>query len=317
MGSDVIVVGSGVIGLTTAIVLAESGRNVRIWTKDPAQRTTSAVAGAIWGPYRAGPEELVRAWSQRTFHTLAGLAEKPAETGVRMVSGFGATRTPELPWWTEPAQEVRPARPGELPPGYRTGYRARLPLVDMPVHLTYLLRRFEAAGGRVEQHPVASLAEAAQEAPYVVNCTGLGARALVPDPEMHPVRGQLVVVENCGIDEWFVEAGAHDAESVYIFPHPDRVILGGTAYDDVWSRTPDPRVAEAIVSRCVQVDPRLGAARILEHRVGLRPYRPLVRLESEPLAHGAVCVHNYGHGGSGITLSWACAADAAALVPAS
>jgi D-amino-acid oxidase len=42
-------------------------------------------------------------------------------------------------------------------------------------------------------------------------------------------------------------------------------------------------------------------------RVGLRPVRRQnIRLEREP---GTRIVHNYGHGGSGLTLSWGCAAE--------
>jgi D-amino-acid oxidase len=77
-------------------------------------------------------------------------------------------------------------------------------------------------------------------------------------------------------------------------------------------------VADRILRDCAAVEPRVTGVRVLSHRVGLRPFRPQVRLEAEsPGAarggHGPVVVHNYGHGGAGITLSWGCARDAAAL----
>lgn len=50
------------------------------------------------------------------------------------------------------------------------------------------------------------------------------------------------------------------------------------------------------------------------HRVGLRPARdPGVRVEREVTARGGVLVHNYGHGGAGVTVAWGCAEEAAAL----
>jgi D-amino-acid oxidase len=72
-------------------------------------------------------------------------------------------------------------------------------------------------------------------------------------------------------------------------------------------------IAERIVAHCAAIDPRLRGATILGHRVGLRPYRPEVRLESEPLS-GGVLWHNYGHGGAGISLAWGCAAAITAAV---
>ncbi len=180
----------------------------------------------------------------------------------------------------------------------------------MPTHLPWLRERFRSAGGAIETRTVSSLTEA--EAPVVVNCTGLGARELVPDPALRPVRGQLVVVENPGIDTWLTSSDAA-GEMAYFFPQPGRLLLGGTADDGAWSLEPDPKVAEAIVRRCAGLRPEIAGARVLAHRVGLRPVRDAVRLEREPLPDGRVLVHNYGHGGAGVTVAWGCAEEAAAL----
>ncbi|MEU1629885.1 FAD-dependent oxidoreductase [Streptomyces sp. NPDC020096] len=317
MSCDVIVIGGGVIGLTTAIRLAESGARVRVWSRDPVDRTTSAIAGALWEPYRIEPQDRVAAWSRRTFEVLAELAERPAETGVRLVPGLQALDGDlPLPYWADTVPGLRPAEPDELPPGYKSGFRARLPLVDMPTHLDYLSRRLTAAGGTLEHRTATSLAEAARHAPRIVNCTGLAARDLVPDPRVRPVRGQIVIVENPGLTEWFVRAGDEDTEAVYLFPQPYGLLLGGTAHEGVWDTTPDPAEAAAIINRCALIDPRVSTARVLRHRAGLRPVRDEVRLEREelPIPKGAVCVHNYAHGGAGITVSWGCADEAAGEV---
>lgn len=73
-GGDVILVGSGVIGLTTAVLLAKRGRRVRVWAREPAERTTSAVAGALWWPYRIEPAALVGGWSLQSLVTYEELA---------------------------------------------------------------------------------------------------------------------------------------------------------------------------------------------------------------------------------------------------
>ncbi len=323
MSEDVLVVGGGVLGLTTAVLLAESGRRVRVLSRDPAGRTTSAAAGALWEPYRAHPADQVADWAHRTLHTLTELATTPDDTGVRMVEGLKAARSASfhLPSWVAGLPDgLRPTLISDgLPAGYRSGYRARLPLLDMPAYLDYLGRRLAEAGGVLERRVLASLSEVAGEAPAIVNCAGLGARDLVPDPLLRPVRGQLVVVEQPRptIDAWFAESpedAVDGTELLYVLPQREVVVLGGTAHEDRWDADPDPDLAAQIVRRAAVLDPRLGAARVLEHRVGLRPYRPAIRLERADLPDGTACVHNYGHGGAGVTLSWACAADAAALL---
>ncbi|WP_437054083.1 FAD-dependent oxidoreductase [Streptomyces sp. enrichment culture] len=309
---DVVVVGGGVIGLTTAVVLAERGHRVRLWTREPVERTTSAVAGALWWPYRIRPVGSARAWALRSLTVYEELAGRPEVTGVRMVEGvLGETALDEVAGWA--AARLPGLRAATADEYSGAGLWTRLPLVDMSVHLPWLRERLRAAGGVVEERTVTALAEA--DAPVVVNCTGLGARTLVPDPSVRPVRGQLVVVENPGIRTWLVSTAA-DGTMAYFFPQPGRLVLGGTAEDDVWTPEPDPAEAEAIVRRCAALRPEIAGARVLEHRVGLRPARPAVRLERTSLPDGRVLVHNYGHGGAGVTVAWGCAEEAAGLAGA-
>ena len=64
----------------------------------------------------------------------------------------------------------------------------------------------------------------------------------------------------------------------------------------------------------------LFRSQVLAHRVGLRPARPAVRLDAELAGaaadRGPLIVHNYGHGGAGLTMSWGCAREAAKLAAA-
>jgi D-amino-acid oxidase len=181
----------------------------------------------------------------------------------------------------------------------------------MPVYLGYLQQRLASADGSIEIHRLDSLDQAAAEAPTVVNCAGIGARDLVPDHDLTPIRGQLVVVENPGITEFFSEDTGLSSDLLHFYPQGETLVLGGTTERGVWSREPDATVAAAIVARCAAVEPRLRGARILEHRVGLRPTRPCVRVEEQPI-DGARMIHNYGHGGAGVSLSWGCAKDVVA-----
>ncbi|WP_344081140.1 FAD-dependent oxidoreductase [Streptomyces crystallinus] len=302
MSEQMIVLGGGVIGLTTAVVLAESGHRVRVWSREPAEGTTSAVAGALWWPYRIEPAGRVGDWALASLRVYEELAADPGRTGVRLVEGLhSGIRLSELgPWAGEVAGMRQSAR----------GVRARIPLIDMPVHLAWLLGRLEAAGGTVETRAL----EVLPVAPVVVNCTGLGARTLVPDPLVRPVRGQLVVVENPGVSEWYTAVDHSSSDTTYFFPQPYGLLLGGTAQDGAWDLAPDPAVAERIVARCARVRPEIAGARVLAHRVGLRPVRDTgVRVEAEPTASGGLLVHNYGHGGAGVTVAWGCAREAAAL----
>ncbi len=310
---DVLVIGAGVCGLTAGIRLAEAGLSVRIRTAVPPGQTTLVAAGAVWGAVRVGPPERVLDWARTGLEVLSKLAAEPG-TGVRMASGREVSRTPLEPYyWTRLLSDLRPCEPSELPDGFTDGWHYSAPVATMPVYLEYLRARFERAGGTIEVAAVPSLAGLAGAAPVVVNCSGVGARDLVPDPAVRPVRGQVVIVANPGIEEFYVNRDEEPPWIVYMFPHGETVLLGGTNEEGAWDLEPNPSIAERIVAQCAAIDPRLRGVRILGHRVGLRPYRPEVRLEAEPFGDG-VLWHNYGHGGAGVSLAWGCAAEIASAV---
>lgn len=309
---DVLVVGAGVSGLTTAVCLAEAGLRVAVHTAEPPAATTSAVAGALWLPYLVEPAEKVAGWGAATLAELRTLAGDPT-TGVRLVSGLVASpAATDPPPWTR-VVAAAPSPTGELPPGYVTGWRFIAPLVTMPTYLGYLADRLRAAGARIETARVSSLDDLLAVAPVVVNCTGIGARELVPDPRVRPVRGQVVVVSNPGLEQFFSENPGPACWLRYVMPHESTVVLGGTAEPGQVDRTPDPEVTRRIVARCTEVVPALAGAKVLAQKVGLRPARDQVRLAAEDRPAGRI-VHNYGHGGGGVTLSWGCAREAAAMV---
>ncbi|GGL05108.1 amino acid oxidase [Sphaerisporangium melleum] len=318
--ADVLVIGAGVIGLTTAVHLAEQGLTVRVRAGEPPRATTSAVAAAVLGgpllsdpADSAGwePQETTTEWHRVGLAEFGALAERPG-TGVRVTPGRWASR-PELPddSWVARLPGYRPCAPEEHP-GFAVAFWLSVPIVDMPVYFDHLTERLAAAGGRVEIGQVASLEEAATEAPVVVNCTGAHAGRLTGDPEIRPNRGQHVIVENPGLDGYFYEFSKGPKQTSFL-PHGDRVVCGGTATRDDWSREPDPAQTREIIARCAAVEPRLAQARVLGVEVGLRAARPRVRLEEESLG-GARVIHNYGHSGAGVGLSWGCAHEVGRII---
>jgi len=309
---EVLVIGGGVAGLSSAIVLAEAGYDVQVAARELGAQTTSAVAAAFWYPYRAYPEDQVTrlaAASLRRFATLAA----DARSGVLWRDALEVFPGPvTTPAWSSVAEGFAPADPATLPAGYGGGYRFRTAVIETPIYLPWLRARADALGVRVVQRALASLDEALGERPLVINCAGLGARELAADPSVHAVRGQVVRVDNPGISQVWVDEHSGPAIT-YIVPRSADVVLGGTSDAHQEDRTPDPEHTRQILARCAALEPRLAGARVRSVAVGLRPARPSVRLAVEPRGAGLV-VHNYGHGGAGVTLSWGCAEAVHALL---
>jgi D-amino-acid oxidase len=302
----VLVVGAGVVGLSCAVRLLEDGHRVDVLARDLPLETTSAVAAALWYPYRAYPFERVTAWSAASYRTFAALAEDD-RTGVVMRLGteLHRSRTAD-PWWVGAVPAL--TRVTAMDPPYVDGWTFEAPVVEMPVYLRWLAARVEALGGTLTRMALSALPVGPD---VVVDASGLGARLLAADPSVLPVRGQVVYVEQVGLDRWWLDG----AGPVYVVPRSRDIVLGGTDEEGEWDRRPDPDVAKQILERAVALVPQLRKAAVLGHRVGLRPARPDVRLDVEEV-DGTRVVHCYGHGGAGVTLSWGCADEVAALVRA-
>lgn len=310
----VTVLGAGISGLTTAARLLEAGCRVRVVADAPIEASTSYLAAAVWFPTHVGPADRVSAWGSRTYDVLAEQAARGIPGVVMRESLVLYREPPAEPEWAEAVRGVRAATAAELPLGYRYGLRFVVPLVEMPLYLPWLAERVRADGAVVQRRRIQSLEELAEDgADAIVNCSGLAARELVGDESVYPVRGQIVRVTNPGLT-MSVRDEKHPAGRAYVHPRAHDCILGGTL-ERSWDTRVDPDTAESILRRCRDIAPALADATVIEHVVGLRPARPTVRLEEDTLDEpGPRIVHNYGHGGAGITISWGCADEVASLL---
>lgn len=313
-----VVLGGGISGLATARRLLAAGHDVVVVTADPVQATTSHLAAAVWFPTEAGPPDAVARWGAATFDELARQAAA-GTPGVRMCESLTLQRerpaagTP-LPRWSHAVGPVRVARPDELPPGYPAGLRFSVPLVEMPVYLPHLLADVTAHGARIVERRIDRLDDLMDLRPdVVVNAAGLAAGPLAGDTSMYPVRGQIVRVTNPGL-ELSVRDEHHPGGRAYVHPRTNDAILGGTLERGRWDTEPDADETAAILRRCTDIVPALADAEVIESVAGLRPGRPTVRLEIDHTLLPVPVIHDYGHGGSGVTLSWGCADEVNGLL---
>jgi D-amino-acid oxidase len=325
---NVLVIGCGVSGLSTGVRLAEAGHSVTIWatnlpgTSDSgSSAVTSEVAAAVWYPYKAYPEDRVNAWGATTYSILQQLAaqEPPDEHGIILSTVLEAFSLPTTdPWWLPAVQATfRHAYPDELPSGYTDGYVFQAPVVDMSIYLGYLQRRFAGLGGTIVERTISGLDQALAECPIVVNCTGLGARTLVSDTLVYPSLGQVVRIRKQEAFHRVVMDDYGPNKVAYVVPRLHDVVLGGIDDEHNENLRPDPEVTASILRRCANLVPEISHIQpkdILSVACGLRPVRSEVRLELEEISKGRWAVHNYGHGGAGVTLSWGCAAEVVDLV---
>jgi len=349
--SHVVVIGAGVIGLSTAIKIQELGYRVTILAEyipgDPKSiRYTSCWAGA----HHVSPTHnaFIKDISMKTFDIMWEMSEPshPA-SGCFM-------RIEQTEYYEEEREanalnvmpDFRVLDKSELVPGTVGGEAFKTLTIDIPTYLQWLMAKFLGNGGQLKRVQVQHIVQAAagshaREADAVVICTGLGSRFLggVEDIGMYPIRGQTVLINAPWIKFGKTRSNLAD-DWTYIIPRRSgEVILGGTKLDNEWHPTPLPQITREIIARCLELCPELVPPNnriegkspsveditpiIIEEGCGLRPARKGgLRIESDTLklegtglkSREVPIVYNYGHAGFGYQSSWGSAIYAAQLL---
>lgn len=200
---------------------------------------------------------------------------------------------------------------------------------NMPRYLKFLWSCIIANGGTFHRREIESIFQAVEMVPnvaLVVNCLGLGAAGVAGDEDeaaMVPGRGVLVYVLSDAVDAAYEDIDRPDQQLTYVVPQEGGVVAcGGTSDDGDGDLVGRPEEFTAVLNRCREMLPALRTAPVIGQWVGLRPKRRGgIRLERSPSRYcrnrkagvGVDILSNYGHGGSGIALSWGCAGRVAEL----
>ncbi|XP_050400438.2 D-aspartate oxidase isoform X5 [Patella vulgata] len=278
------VVGAGIIGLSSAIRIQDRYPkiDITIIADKFSPNTTSDGAGALFEVFAVGdtPLELVQKWAKETWDHLKNVAFSVEADSARVqhVSGYWVTGDPPMTSETSPDEENTSRRLTSeemqlLFPRAKSGKFFTSYLVDCTSYLPWLMKQYMNKGGKIINKTIQSLDEV--HAPWIKH----------------------FYVQDIG-DEF-----------TYIFPGSKNVVLGATFQKGNWNTKPNHEDRAALFERCCQIHPSLKMATVDYSWVGLRPCRSRVRLELEPPSAHTKCrvIHNYGHGGAGVTLHWGCA----------
>ncbi|XP_006006107.1 D-aspartate oxidase [Latimeria chalumnae] len=320
----VVVIGAGIVGFSTAVCIAESipGCSVTVLAERFTPNTTSDRAAGILFPQQFPDTPLYRQkrWFKDTFEHLFEIcnSSEAAAAGVYLLSGwqiFKEVPTEKYPYWSDVVLSFRFMTESELKkfPQYKFGQAITTLKCESPLYLLWLEKRLKNKGGEVYAGKVEDFWELYGRYDIVVNCSGLGSRQLAGDFKVYPVKGQIEKVHAPWLKH-FIRDGNGLA---YIYPGIDSVSLGGTRQQNNWSLSVDPADSKDIFDKCYALEPSLKKSSKLGAWVGLRPMISGLRLEKEVLMRGGrqlPVVHNYGHGGSGISIHWGTAKEAAELV---
>ncbi len=341
--SKIAIIGKGIIGLGTAIQFLEHGHAIDLYSNESVFFATSPVAAAFWNPYACSlPLDDERDLAAPTFEWLTKLAqqrERGASMGVEMRIGRTyfdphlAHEAMNAPWWASLPTDWQPLTADEIPSHLRhpsslgpieLGWEFRLPVIHMPTMLGALVSRFVSGGGELKSKAIAGFESLAREYDIVVNCTGGWSTHLRPDDRLVGYQGTVMELEGEPLGETllFLDKGDCQSMPTYVVPQRTRTIVGGTflpvtelgemwltgqvGWESQWS--PNRSDLESIVERCsvlCHTTPESLQRLARSSAVGLRPVRvdapPRIEIDR---SYSTPVIHNYGHGGSGVTFFW-------------
>lgn len=309
MSKKIAIVGAGISGLACAYLLSRKNYSITIFAKAFSPDTTSNRAAAFWFPYHIRNDRRGIEWCRTSYRVFRQLMHDP-RTGISMKQLIKVVRedvVEDEPVWIEfmPEGSIQMVPKKELQPGVAKAYDVQVPLIETQIFLPYLKEYLLTKNVAFEQADVKDLQSLQSSHDVVINCTGLGARDLCDDKNVVPVRGQVALIETLSDFPIYLD----NEKPLYIVPRKDAMIVGGTYEENIFDEFTEPETIEKILCNAYEVFPQLKKQKIIGSWAGLRPYRPVVRVEREENI-----IHNYGHGGSGFTLSFGCAEEVVKLV---
>lgn len=250
---EVAVIGCGAIGLTTAIVAQQAGLKVKIYTKErppyvSSHRATgsftpdSRICSSQFAPQFAVQWEAMARYSFRRFQSLLGVANHPVEWRDMYIlsdlpPGSPQPSTPSLePEYPNLERELL----GDITPGsvvvgshpFPAPYVQRRPtlLFNIAEYTRLLMNEFLMNGGLIETYAMQDRSDfAAVGERTIINCTGYGARSLLADDSIIPVRGQTAkLIPQPEVDYGFF----YSSRRVSVYPRRDGMLVQAQAEGD-------------------------------------------------------------------------------------
>ena len=252
------VMGSGIMGLTTARLLQDAGWAVTIYTRDPSRHSVSNVGAGQWAPTSVFEEGVASKAFEAQYQFASRIAHHAyqnlvgANYGVSFIENYYIGDEPreenyylrEMP---ELFTSVADLEPDEHPFPTRYVKRTVTMLIEPAMFLRRVRNDFFIAGGKIVARDFKDLDEVLSlEEATIFNCTGLGAKALFDDEEIQPAKGQLVLIPPDPAVDYLSVGGGNGI--TYMFSRNGEIVLGGSFQLGDWTRNPEPDVTERIIA---------------------------------------------------------------------
>uniref|UniRef100_A0A914V6U7 FAD dependent oxidoreductase domain-containing protein n=1 Tax=Plectus sambesii TaxID=2011161 RepID=A0A914V6U7_9BILA len=286
---SICIVGSGIIGLSTALAIQdkEPRAKVTLVAESFSPDVTSDVAAGYWRPYLLSDPrtDVLRRWGELTFQHIERLAYREPDTGALWQSGYEMRQdsVKEDFFWKDTVRNYRNISERELHNMGFSQFKSAIFYTTLAlegsIYLPRMLEQFKRNGGMLQHRRLENLDGIGGNYDAIGNCSGLGARHLINDTSVYPIRGQTIRVQAPHIKHFYVFGDDH-----YVLQNGTSIVLGGTHQDHDWDTSVRPADFDHIWNGNTKFLPALKTAKIIKQVTGLRPGRPTIRLEAESRA---------------------------------